>query len=250
MKLILDTALVFTRELRPLRREPFFVVFGLIQPLVFLALFSPLLGGAMTLDAGAALQWFVPGNLVMLGLFGTSTTGANLLEEMASGSHERLLVTPLGRSSLLVGRALKEIAPTIAQALLIMLVALPFGFRFSPLGAVLGLLILALFSVGLASLSYSLALAVKAMPWAFWFVQQTFLFPMMILSGMLLPIEMGPAWLKIASLANPLTHIVNAERALFAGHLQDPATLIGIFAATLTAIIGLSIGTHTMRRAS
>ena len=250
MKLILDTALVFTRELRPLRREPFFVVFGLIQPLVFLALFGPLLGGAMGLDVGAALQWFVPGNLVMLGLFGTSTTGANLLEEMASGSHERLLVTPLSRSSMLIGRALKEIAPTIAQALLIMLVALPFGFRFSPLGAVFGLLILALFSVGLASLSYSLALAVKELPWAFWFVQQTFLFPMMILSGMLLPIEMGPAWLEFASLANPLTHIVNAERALFAGHLQDPATLTGLLAATLTATAGLLIGTHSMRRAT
>jgi ABC-2 type transport system permease protein len=250
MKLIFDTVTVFTRELRPIRREPFFVVFGLVQPLFFLALFGPLLGSAMGLDAGAALQWFVPGNLVMLGLFSTSTTGANLLEEMASGSHERLLVTPLSRSSLLIGRALKEIAPTIGQALLIMLVATPFGFRFSPLGAVLGLLILALFSVGLAALSYSLALAVKTQPWAFWFVQQTFLFPMMILSGMLLPVEMGPTWLKIASLANPLTHMVNAERALFAGNLLDPAVQSGLIAAALTATIGLLIGTHSMRRAA
>ena len=250
MKLILDTALVFTRELRPLRREPFFVVFGLVQPLVFLGLFAPLLGGMAGMSIGEALKWFVPGNLVMLALFGTSTTGANLLEEMASGSHERLLVTPLSRSALLLGRALKEIAPTLAQALVIMLVAAPFGFRFSPFGGLLGLLLLAVFSVGMAALSYSLALAVKEQPWAFWFVQQTLLYPMMILSGMLLPTELGPGWLKIAATINPLTHIVNANRSLFAGDFTAATLLPGLIAAIAVATIGLLIGTRAMRRAA
>ena len=250
MKLILDTALVFTRELRPLRREPFFVVFGLVQPLVFLGLFAPLLSGTMGMSLGEALAWFVPGNLVMLALFATSTTGSNLLEEMASGSHERLLVTPISRSALLLGRALKEIAPTLAQALVIMLVAAPFGFRFSPLGGLLGLLLLAVFSVGMAALSYSLALAVKEQPWAFWFVQQTFLYPMMLLSGMLLPTDIGPGWLRVAASINPLTHIVNAERALFTGHLTDTTVLYGLIAAVAVATIGLLIGTRAMKRAA
>lgn len=54
------------------------------------------------------MQWFVLGIIVMSGLLGASMTGSNLLYEMQTGSHERMLVTPLSRSSLLIGRALKE----------------------------------------------------------------------------------------------------------------------------------------------
>jgi ABC-2 type transport system permease protein len=250
MKLVTDTGIVFSRELKPMVRDPFSVVFGLIQPLVFLALFGPLLAGTTGQDLQTALQWFVPGVLVMLSLFGTSTTGANLLLEMQTGSHERMLVTPLSRSALLIGRALKEIAPTLAQAAVILVVTLPFGFRFSPLGALLGMFILAVFSVGMGSLSYSLALAVKNRDWVFWVVQQTLLFPMLILAGMLLPLESGPAWLRAAALANPLSYVVAAQRALFAGDVADPVVLAGAIAAAITAAIGLLVGTRSMRRAS
>ena len=94
-----DVWLVMTRELRPVVREPFSVVFGLIQPLVFLGLFGPLLVGSVGetwgLSSTDVWQWFVPSILVMTTLFGTSTTGANLQFEMQTGAHERLLVTPL-----------------------------------------------------------------------------------------------------------------------------------------------------------
>jgi ABC-2 type transport system permease protein len=250
LKLVTDTGTVFTRELRPLVRDPFSVVFGLVQPLVFLGLFGPLLAGMTDQPTDKALQWFVPGVLVMLSLFGSSTTGANLLLEMQTGSHERMLVTPLSRSSLLIGRALKEIAPTVAQAALIILVTLPFGFRFSPLGAIIGLLMLSVFSIGLGALSHSLALAVKERQGVFWLVQQTLLFPMLILAGMLLPIDAGPGWLRIAALANPLTYVVEAERVLFAGaDLLSTAVLFGAAAAIVMATVGLTVGTYAMRRA-
>ena len=102
-----DVGIVMVRELRPVLHDPFSLIFGMIQPLVFLALFGPLLVGS----AGAAIGgdvwgWFVPAILVMTALFGTSTTGAYLLFELQTGAHERLLVTPLPRSALLVGRAL------------------------------------------------------------------------------------------------------------------------------------------------
>ena len=89
-----------TRELRPVLRDPFSLIFGMIQPLVFLALFGPLLVGSLGGQADGALggsvwQWFVPAILVMTALFGTSTTGANLLFEFQTGAHERMLVTPL-----------------------------------------------------------------------------------------------------------------------------------------------------------
>jgi ABC-2 type transport system permease protein len=250
MKLATDTATVFVREVGPVLRSPLSMVFGMVQPLVFLGLFAPLLGGMPGMGGGEALQWFVPGVLVMLTLFGSGSTGANLQQEIQTGSHERMLVTPLSRPSLLMGRALKEIAPVLAQALVVIVVTVPFGFDLPPLGALVGLGILGVFAIGMGSLSYSLALAVKDQDWMFWVIQQTLLFPMLLLSGMMLPIDNGPAWLQVASLFNPLTYIVEAERALFTTGIGDTAVLWGLVAALVTAAAGLWTGTSLMRRAT
>ncbi len=250
MSTLTHTGIVFSRELRPVVRDPFSVIFGLIQPLFFLGLFAPLLSSVSGLGTEGSLQWFVPGVIVMLCLFGTSTTGANLQQEIVTGSHERILVTPLSRPSLMIGRALKEIVPVLAQAVVIVLVTVPFGFRFNVAGAVLGLGILAVFCVGLGALSYSLALACKNQEWMFWVVQQTLLFPLLLLAGMLLPIEGAPGWLTTLSHANPLTHVVDAERALFNGDFAVGTLAGGVVAAVVVAVVGLAVGTKAMRSSS
>ncbi len=253
--LVRDTGIVMTRELRPVMRDPFSLIFGMIQPLVFLALFGPLLVGSLGNEAGSTLgesvwQWFVPSILVMTALFGTTTVGANLLFEFQTGAHERMLVTPLSRPSLLIGRALKEMVPLAGQAVIIVLVMIPFGFTLYPAGAVLGLLVLAVFGIGLGSLSYALAIAVRKQEWMFWAVQQTLIFPLMILSGMLLPLESGPQWMQVAAKFNPLAYLVDAERALFGGEIASTTVLWGAVAAVGTAAVGLWVGISAMRRSA
>ncbi len=248
-----DTVIVLVRELRPVLHDPFSLVFGLVQPLVFLALFGPLLVGSMggsEAVGGDVWQWFVPSILLMTTLFGTSATGSNLQSDMQTGAHERLLVAPLSRSSLLVGRALKEMVPIVAQSVLVVLVMLPFGFRLDVVGAVLGLAMLALLGVGIGSLSYALALAVRKQDWMFWMVQQTVMFPVMLLSGMLLPLETGPRWMQVASDVNPLRYVVDAQRALFAGDLASSAVAWGWLAAAATAALGLLVGIRAMVRSA
>jgi ABC-2 type transport system permease protein len=245
-----DTWNVLTRELKPVIRDPFTLIFSLVQPLVFLGLFAPLLVGSSGQPVGETLQWFVPGVLVMIVLFGTGAVGSNLQYEMMTGSHERTLVAPLARSSLLVGRALKEVAPIVVQAILIVLIAWPFGFTVDLPGMIVGLALLAVFGIGLGSLSYSLALATKDREWLFWGVQQTLIFPLLILSGMLLPLDEGPAWMQAVATVNPINWVVQAERALFAGDLGDVAVLWGWVAALALAVIGLWVGIRSMRRSS
>jgi hypothetical protein len=143
----------------------------------------------------------------MTALFGTSMTGSNLQYELMTGSYERILATPLSRSSLMIGRALKEWAPLVVQGLLISVVCIPFGLVLYPLHVLFGFIILGIFGVGLGALSYSLALVSQNKEWIFWGVQQTLLFPLMILSGIMLPIEAGPEWMRVAGLFNPLTHL-------------------------------------------
>jgi ABC-2 type transport system permease protein len=245
-----DTSIVFTRELRPLIRDPFSVIFTMVQPLFFLGLFGPLLVQVSGLGSGSTLQWFVPGIIVMSALFGASTTGSNLQLEMQTGSHERLLVAPVHRSALLVGRAAKEIVPVFAQAGVIILVAMPFGFRFEPAGVLIGLPMLAVFAVGLGALSYSLAVASKGNDWMFWAVQQTLLFPLLILAGILLPLDGAPGWMQALSNINPLTHIVDAERLLFDGQVSEASVAWGFLSAFIVLALGLYVGIKAVSKDS
>ncbi|HEV7973723.1 ABC transporter permease [Amycolatopsis sp.] len=241
-----DTVTVFTRELRPVIRDPFSVIFSLVQPLFFLVLFAPLLPDEVA--GQSALQWFIPGTIVMSCLFGAGATGANLLFEIQTGAHERMLVSPLRRPALILGRAFKEIVPMFAQTALILVVTIPFGFRLHP-GAFLGLVLLAVFCVGLGSLSYTLALASKNKEWLFWAIQQTLTFPLLLLAGMMLPLDGAPGWLRTLSLFDPLTYLVNAERALFSGEIFSATVAGGVVAAFATAALGLGVGMRAMRRA-
>lgn len=243
-----DSWNVLTRELKPVVRDPFSLVFSLVQPLVFLGLFGPLLIGTTGMPVGQTLQWFVPGVLVMIVLFGTGATGSNLQYEMMTGSHERALVAPLARSSLLIGRALKEIAPIVVQALVIVLIAWPFGFTIHWVGPLVGLALLAVFGVGLGSLSYTLALKTKEHEWLFWGVQQTLIFPLLILSGTLLPLEDGPAWMRAVSTVNPVNWVVGAERALLAGDFTTASVAWGWISALLLTGLGLWAGIRAMRK--
>lgn len=243
-----DTVSVLQRELWLIMRDPFSLVFSLLQPLVFLAFFTPLLSGMTGMPMAESLQWFVPGIIVMSTLFGTAMAGSNLLMELQSGSHERILVTPVSRSALMTGRALKEMVPLVIQAIVLTVIASFFGFRPDLIGMALGLVLLAVFGIGLGALSYALGLASRKHDWMFWAVQQALLFPLMILSGILLPLATAPQWMQVLSWFNPLTYLVDAQRALFSGDLVDPAVWQGGIAAVVLVFIGLVIGIRLMRR--
>lgn len=245
--LLRATWTIMVRELRPVLHDPFSVVFSLVQPLTFLLLFAPLLAATSGTSLARALDWFVPGVLCMIALFGTGMTGSNLLYEIQAGSHERTLVTPVPRSALIVGRALKEIVPLLAQSVVLVGVAMLLGYRPSLSGTLVGLALLAVFGVGLGALSYALGLATASTDWMFWAVQQALLFPLMLLSGMLLPLEGGPRWMQWLAAANPLAHLVDAERALAAGALLDAEVGRGVLASLLTVVVGLAVGLRAVR---
>jgi hypothetical protein len=132
MKLLNDTWLMFERSVALTLRNPAWVVIGVVQPLFFLVLFGPLLQ-PITAAAGFsgtgqnAFNVFVPGLLIQLGLFGTAFVGFGLIAEMRAGVIERLRVTPVSRFALLLGRALRDILTLLVQALMIVLLSLPFA---------------------------------------------------------------------------------------------------------------------------
>jgi ABC-2 type transport system permease protein len=249
MQFIRDTGTVFSRELMPVLRQPVTLIFSMGQPLLFLFLFGPLLAGTEGFAGGGSpWQWFVPGILIMMCLFGPMMAGYSLLIELIGGSLERMLVTPLNRTAMLIGRTMKEFVILLVQAVLIIGLALPLGFRLYPLGVLAGLTLLIVLGVGLGALSFVLAIASHPGGELFWVVTQMVLFPLMLLSGVLLPMDFGPAWLQVAAGLNPISYIVEAERALFAGQFADLSVLYGAIAAFAIAVTGLVLGTRAMRR--
>jgi ABC-2 type transport system permease protein len=236
-----DIWLVFRRAIRPTLRNPVIIVFGLMQPLLFLVLFGPLLGGSW--------QWFVPGLIIQMGLFSTAYAGFALIPEIRSGALERLRVTPVSRVALLLGRVLNDVVLLVVQCSMLLALATLFGFRASIGDVLVGLVFAALIGVSIGSVSYTLALKLKH-EYTFAPVLSSTVMPLMLLSGVLLPMDQGPDWLYTLSRINPFSHIADGVRAVIAGNFASSSVLVGGIIAVALAALCLAWGTRSFRRAN
>jgi ABC-2 type transport system permease protein len=248
-----DTLLVFRRSLRRSLRAPQWLFVGLSQPVLYLALFGPLLvrlvGEAPGFPPGDAWQVFVPGLLVQLALFGSAFAGFDLVFEKQAGVIERLRVTPVSRAALLAGRVLKDVVMLGAQAVVLLAVAVAVGLDVSLAGAALGVVLVMALGGGLAAASYAIALRTPS-PDVLASILNTAAVPLLLLSGVLLPMSLAPGWLEAVSAANPLRWVVEAERSAFLGELGTTDVALGALAvAALVTVTGVA-GTRAFRRAA
>jgi ABC-2 type transport system permease protein len=247
-----DTMLIFRRAMRLSLRNPVWVILGLIQPILYLGLFGPLLKRVVQspgFPPGDAWQVFVPGLLVQLGIFGAAFVGFGLLSEMRSGVVERMRVSPASRVSLLLGRVLRDVVVLIVQAIILVLCAALFGLH-APLGGiVLGIVVVGFLGAAFSSASYAAALILKSEDALAPLFNGLFL-PILLLSGILLPMSLAPAWLRVVSDVNPMKHVVDGVRALFLGHVATGVVFWGAFATVALAVAGVALGTRTFQRES
>lgn len=252
MKTLRDTWLVFQRYFGLFIHNPTWVVVGVVQPLLYLLLFAPLLKSIAAtpgFPTGGAYNVFVPGLLIQLGLFGASGVGFTLIAELRFGVVERMRVTPVSRLALLLGRALRDILTLVIQALLLVLVSLPFGLHIHPLGLLVMLGLLALIGLLFASISYALALILKSED-AFAPLLFTSTLPLLLLSGVLLPLSLAPNWLRDIADANPLAYAVDAARAIFNNHLGDASVAKGLLIMAALALLALWWAASSIRQAT
>lgn len=247
MKLLRDTVLIFRRQFGLALRTPTWVVVGLIQPVMYLTFFGPLVQRALSMsDAG--WQVFVPGLLVQLALFGSAFVGFNIIADHRSGVIERMRVTPVSPAALLLGRVLRDVVVLLVQALILLGVGIvAFGLSAPVTGVLLGLCQLALLVSALAALSYAAGLATKNED-AFAPLLNILLVPLLLLSGVLLPMSLAPGWLDVLSRLDPLRYVVDGMRATFLGHYDLLGR--GLIAAFALAAARVAIGTYTFIRES
>ncbi len=249
-----DTGLVFSRALKLSLRNPVWTVMGIGQPLLYLFFFGPLLknvAAAPGFPPGDPWQVFVPAIMVMLGLFGSAFVGFGLIQEWRDGVIERMRVTPMSRFSLLAGRVLRDGVVLVTQAVLLVLASLLMGLRAPLSGIVVGIVIVAALGMTMAAASYAIAITLKSED-ALAPLFNGILLPLMLLSGIMLPITQGfaPDWLYWLSRANPLAYVVDSARAAFLGDLSSHHFWIGAVIAAALTVIGLTMSTRTFAKQS
>jgi ABC-2 type transport system permease protein len=185
MKTVRDTWLIFVRSLMLTLRNPVWVFIGLMQPILYLALFAPLL------EPITSAPGFPPG-------------------------------------AMLLGRALRDVAILLVQAAL----------TIEPGGFIIALVLLALLGLIMTTFSYTVALAVKSEDVLAPVINAVFL-PVLLLSGILLPMALAPKWLQWVAAFNPFSHAVDAMRSLFAGAIGNGTVALGVGLMLALTVISL-----------
>ncbi|AWT45517.1 MULTISPECIES: ABC transporter permease [Streptomyces] len=246
--LLHDTGLIYGRYLRQTLRSRFAMLFGALMPLLYLLFFGPLLTGLPLGGQGSSWQVLVPGLLLQLGLFGALFAGFMVILENGAGVVERMRVTPVSRLALLLGRVLRDATVFVFQAVLVVLVALVMGLRAPAPGVLIGFGFVALLTVSLASLSYAVAMKVRT-PQEFGPLVNAVSLPSMLLSGLMLPMSLAPAWLDVLSHFVPFRYLVDAMRDAYLGEYATAHMLYGALVAVGFTALAVTVGTRVFRTA-
>ena len=256
MSFISDTLFVYRRQQRLILRVPVFLIVGVLQPILYLALFGPLLvklpagtlsGGTGSGGTAEAYRFFVPGLLIQLALFGSSFVGFAIISEWRAGVIERFRVTPVSRLAVMTGRVLRDVIVLVAQAVILVLVGVAFGLRAPVIAVLISLGFIVLVALGLASVSYATALLLKSED-AFAPLLNSIIVPLVLLSGIMLPLSLGPGWLQGIARVSPFRYIIDAMRSAFYGHYANTVMLEGVAVSIGLALVCLWLGSRVFLR--
>jgi ABC-2 type transport system permease protein len=243
-----ESFIVFRRQLRMNLRNPAWVIIGMLQPVMYLLLFGPLLEPLISqFGATNAYTFFVPGMLIQLGIFGAFFAGFSLIGEWREGVIEAERVTPASRTALLVGRLTRDLLQLFVQAVILVVLGYALGMNASFVGMLLGVLLTLLIGGACAAASNAFALTVKSEDVMAPVINMVMM-PVLLLSGILLPMTIGPAWLDTASDFMPIRHVVDATRAFFGGDFASSGILWGTGWSFLLFALALWWGTAVFKR--
>jgi ABC-2 type transport system permease protein len=245
-----ESYVVFRRQLRMNLRNPAWVLIGIMQPVLYLFLFGPLLEpivGQFPDSPDNAFTFLVPGLLVQLGMFGAFFAGFGLIAEWREGVVEAERVTPASRTALLVGRLMRDLLQLFVQALILVGLGLAMGMRLDADGIALGILLTLMVGGACAAASNALALTTKSEDVMAPVINMVMM-PVLLLSGIMLPMSLGPAWLERLSDFMPFKWITDAVRGSFGGEFAGNSLYWGTGWAIVLCVLSLWWGTATFRK--
>jgi ABC-2 type transport system permease protein len=241
--------IVWRRELIRFRSDRLRAITGLIQPVLFLFVLGTGLSSLARrgLPSGVDFKTFIyPGVLAMSVLFTAMFSAASIVWDREFGFLREMLVAPVSRAALVIGKCLGGATVATFQGIVILILA---GFAHVPYSPVLILTLigeLLLLSFTLTAFGVMMAARIKQIQ-AFMALTQMLVLPLFFLSGALYPLTGLPAWLAVLTRFDPLTYIVDPMRSAVFSHLNiNPlavhALAPGVTWAGWVVPVGLSLG--------
>ena len=223
-----DMAVITRRNVLRTMRTPALLFFSSIQPVMFLALFNYVFGGAIArgippIFGDKYINLLIPGILVQNAVFGATSTSIGLTDDLQNGVIDRFRSLPMARSAVLAGRTLSDIFRNAFVNVLMLGVGVLMGFRpaRSWLWVVVGLALALLFGYAMSWVMASVGLAVKT-PEAAQTAGFLPIFPLVFASSVFLPTTTMPSWLQAFADNQPISVLADTMRALmFTGDIGD-----------------------------
>jgi ABC-2 type transport system permease protein len=211
-----DNWVMLGRQYRLLARQPIWIAIMLVQPMIWLVLYSQLFGKLPRLGGfgtGSYVEYLTPGIVVMTSFFGGMWSGMSTVHELEHGVFERFLATPLRASSLVVSQVLRAGLTGAIEGVVILLVGLALGAHVhgGPVGWVVILVVAFVVGCAFSGISHGFALLTRR--------EETMIavsnfvgLPLMFLSTMLISSAAMPGWIKTIASANPVNWAASAAR--------------------------------------
>ena len=234
------------RWVRRLSREKFSMLFTLVQPMLFWLIFFGNLfqraADTQVVQAPNYISFLAAGVVVMTVLNNGLAGGVDLLFDKENGFLERLMSTPIHRTSVILSRFIFVMTITSLQVLVILGVASLFGVRPATgwLGVVVILFIGILFGVGLTAISMAMAFSVKSHG-DFFSVLGFLSLPMIFLSSALVPLAAMPGWMQALAMFNPMTWAIDAVRPLILSGWAEALPRVGMVVMIMLAFDALCL---------
>ena len=255
MSLLLDTWYLFVRAMKKLVRNPILVFFSLFQPIIFLVLFTQLFSrfgsvpGFPAAAHGNYLLFATPGILLQNAFSSALQSGTSIVTDIDTGFLQKMLVTPVSRSAILLGRLTSDAFRVLVQSIIILALAYALGATVVTgiPGILLMLLTIAFFGLAWSGISLALGLRTKSAESVFG-IGAFLTFPLLFMSTALTPLSLMPAWIQNVSNANPISYTVDAVRVLMLTGF-DWTTILSAYAVIgFIAVITLGITLYLFRK--
>jgi ABC-2 type transport system permease protein len=242
MSEILGIYSIWLREVKRYVRERSRLVSSFTTPLLWLVIFGVGIGsgigrfGTTFSFYGYSYQTFIfPGIIGQTLLFTAIWLGISLIWDREFGFLKEILVAPISRTSIVVGKALGGATSAFLQGLLLLPFSFVLGVGLTPFSFLACIPIMFLIALGLVTIGLSLAARIESLE-GFNLIMSFVVMPMFFLSGALFPIDTLPQWLRIFTYLDPLTYGVDALRFI----LLNNASALPIYLDILV-LIGFTI---------
>lgn len=213
-----DSIVLIKRSMMHIIKSPDQLLGATFQPIMFLLLFVYVFGGAIDTGGSTYVNFLVAGILVQTLAFGATTTALGINNDMQRGIIDRFRSLPMLSSAVLTGHVVADIVRNIITTIIMLLVGLLVGFRpaadFFDWVLILGLVLL--FTLAISWLSAILGLLAKNIEAVQW-ISFIVIFPITFASSAFVPTDGMPYALRVFAENQPVTHVIEAIRALMIG---------------------------------